>query len=65
MELCARNGPVNYGNVHVNLRVRVKESDHLIAHRPASVHHIEAHFGMADEHVLQQQRVADSSAIFG
>ena len=53
MELLARQNPVDHAHVHVDLRVRLQEGDHLIEQRPTGMHDVQAHLRMTEQRLLQ------------
>src|SRR6266704_6101292 len=63
MKLFARQSPVNPGQFHVNLRIKRKQGNHFVQHRPAGMHDIEAQLRVAVQHLLEQKRIIQCRSI--
>src|SRR5712692_6750974 len=63
MKLLPRQQPVDASHLGVDLWIHSQQSDHFVEHRPAGVHDIDTQFRVADEHLLEQERIIQRRSI--
>ncbi len=57
------NVPVDHSSIHVDLRMRVEETNHLVQHRPSGMTDVEAQLWMLHQHIFEQQWIAESHSV--
>lgn len=63
VKMRSRNPPVIPGDVHVHLRMREEQRNHLVNQWRAVMHHVEAKLGMSNQHLFKLQGAGEPGAV--